>query len=86
MEKKDLILTILLLFLILILIENLMAQRFDFSNQQNKYAYTKTICTQNSCKNYYVECNGRNLISATFTGHTIKTNNSEINLDDNLCN
>lgn len=52
-----------------------------------QHAYTKAICNQKVCEDYYIECQGKKLTKFSPTGQTIENNNHPIELIDNnnLC-
>jgi len=51
------------------------------------YTYTKAICDENICQDYYIICNENKLIDKSpITGSSIKNINKIINNTENLCN
>jgi len=47
-----------------------------------QHTYTKAICDQTTCEDYYIECLGKKLTKITFTGHAIENKNHPIELID----
>ena len=76
MKKTEKILLILLLVLTLVLAVpklNLMGEK-----SPDRYAYTKALCDQKGyCEDFFIECEGENLVRFSPTGFAIQTENQE---------
>ena len=84
MGKTEKILLILLLILALIFLLG----RFQITGNDllSKYSYTKAICPSSEyCEDYYIECDGKNLVGLTPTGFSIRTENANENTNESLC-
>ncbi len=76
--KKAVIITLLILIIIIaltiIIIPKLVLTGKTI--QTDNYSYTKAICTENKCRDYVVECDGKRLTKLTPTAHAIQQDNS----------
>jgi len=84
MGKTEKILLILLLILALIFL--LGRAQITGDEFLSKYSYTKAICPSSGyCEDYYIECDGKNLIGLTPTGFSIQTKNAKENTNESFC-
>ena len=88
MDKKLRILVISTVFIVLILLAFLINNNFTGKSVSDFYTYTKAICDEKVCQDYYIICNGNNLVEKSpLTGSSIKNtrNITSQNLTENFC-
>lgn len=88
MNKKLRILAISTVFIVLILLTFFVNNKFTGKSVADFYTYTKAVCDEKACQDYYIICNENNLIEKSpLTGSSIKNsrNITSQNSTENFC-
>jgi hypothetical protein len=88
MKYKLKILIILTILFVLILLTILVNKTMTGKSVVDFYTYTKAICNEKTCQDYYIICNGNELIEKSpITGSSITNKNYSPQTDqkENFC-